>query len=82
MIILLMTIAGLGAACLAGPLARREQFTCADLAAAASGALIGLGMARFLPGAAAGSGLAVPLLFTCGVTAGIAALRQHSFPGG
>ncbi len=75
---LLIIVASLAAAYLASRMSRREPFTLANLAAAVSGALIGLSMADFNIGARSGGALGMPLLFACGLTIGLIALLRPS----
>jgi NhaP-type Na+/H+ or K+/H+ antiporter len=77
---ILIAVASLIAAYLASRLMRHGPFMLADLAGAVIGALAGLSVAQFLTGASAVDRLALPLLFACGLTIGIASLRQRSFP--
>ena len=77
---ILIFVASLIAAYLASRLTRHGPFTLADLAGAMIGALSGLSVAQFLTRASAADRLALPLLFACGLTIGIASLRQRSFP--
>ena len=77
---ILIVVASLIAAYLASRLTRHGPFTLADLAGAMIGALSGLSVAQFLTVTNAADRLAIPLLFACGLTIGIASLRQRSFP--
>jgi len=77
---ILICVASLIAAYLASRLTQPGPFTLADLAGAVIGALSGLSVAQFLTGASAADRLALPLLFACGLTIGIASLRLRSFP--
>jgi hypothetical protein len=73
---LLIIIASLAAAYLASRLSRREPFGMADLVTGGLGALVGLSMAEFHIGAHSAGHLGVPLLFACGLTIGLIALRR------
>ena len=75
---LLIIIASLVAAYLASRLSRREPFAFADLVAAVPGVLVGLIMADFHIGARSASDLGIPLLFACGLTIGLIAVRRPS----
>lgn len=75
---LLIIIASLAAAYLASRLSRREPFSLAHLAAAVPGALVGLSMADFNIGARSAGALGMPLLFACGLTVGLIAVRRPS----
>jgi hypothetical protein len=66
--------ASLGAAYLAGRLARREPFALADLAIGLVGGLAGMSVTQFL--GAAEPGLA--LLIACGLPIGLGSLRRHA----
>jgi hypothetical protein len=68
---IVVLLASLFTAYLAGRLSSRAAFTAADLLVGVVGGLIGLSVAQYLGTSGASWGIGLPLLVACGLTLGL-----------
>jgi hypothetical protein len=72
---ILILLAGIATAYLAGRMSRRESFQLADLLIGVVGGLVGISVAQFFGMGELSWSLGLPLLIACGLTLGLSGSR-------